>query len=494
MSDCSVLKNKAIRKLIDRCDQTEREDRSRSRRLIGLASKAPSAVACFGALIALLFILTLDARADEGTKTGNRAASAANEYKLGPQDEIRLRVIEWRPSSDEVFEWAPLNANYTIGPTFNLALPLVGQVSVEGLSAGQLGTLLGQKLKARMGLVLPPDVSIEIVKYRPFYVVGHVKTPGGYAYRPGLNVLQAVSLSGGFLRNENASAMRLDRDIAVSQGERELLIGERDTMIARKARIEAEIRGADTIIFPEELKQSPDKLAISRLMIQENLIFNARKKAYETQLTILNELQKYLKKSATSLSAQIEAQNTQLALLKQEQATVDALAQKRLARATRVLGMKRDLAQFEVERLRSQTALSKARQDVSRNEIALVELKNKRQGDLTLELQQADNRLEQITDRMATLEKLLFEAQVTAPMKISEQGKNLGMKSQFKIVRRVEETAVELQASETTALLPGDTLKVELLLPVGGNLMKPNRFNAIPAATLQDTKKHAAFE
>jgi len=494
MINLCKFRNSTIRNSCQRSASVGSKVVSAPRRPTQLAATARRVTACFGFLFTLLFVLNLDARADVASKLGNQSVPAANEYELGPQDEIRVRVLEWRPSSDEIFAWEALNANYTIGPRFNLALPLIGRVSVVGFSTGQLATVIGKKLQTRMGLVLPPDVSVELVKYRPFYVVGAVEAPGEYSYRPGLDVLQAVSISGGLFRNNNVGMIRLERDIAITQGESALLARERDTLIARKARLEAELRGVNQIVFPQELTRRKDNASISEVMLQENLVFGARQKAYETQLRVLNELHKFLKKEIVSLNAQVKARERQTALLREEQRSIDALAAKRLARLSRVLDVKRDLATSEVENLRTQAQLSKTHQDVSRNEIAIVELKNSREGDLRTELQQSNNRLEEIARRAATLRTLLHEAQVIAPMRVAEQAQNAGIRPQYSIVRRADGEAVTLSASETTVLLPGDTLKVKLLLPTGGTSNRSTglRFNPVTSwrqkKELWDTK------
>ena len=75
---------------------------------------------------------------------------------------------------------------------------------------------IADRLKERIGLVESPDVSIEIIQFRPFYVVGHVEHPGEYPYRPGMNVLQALAIAGGDVRIAN---QRLEREVIATTGE-----------------------------------------------------------------------------------------------------------------------------------------------------------------------------------------------------------------------------------------------------------------------------------
>src|SRR5262245_64559726 len=65
-----------------------------------------------------------------------------NEYVLGPQDKIRLKVLEWRASRDEVFEWSALNAEYAIGAGGQLSLPIIGEVQAGGKTPKELATTI----------------------------------------------------------------------------------------------------------------------------------------------------------------------------------------------------------------------------------------------------------------------------------------------------------------------------------------------------------------
>ena len=42
-----------------------------------------------------------------------------------------------------------------------------------------------------------PDVAVEIIAFRPFFILGEVNQPGSYDYVPGMNVLNAIALGGG---------------------------------------------------------------------------------------------------------------------------------------------------------------------------------------------------------------------------------------------------------------------------------------------------------
>jgi polysaccharide export outer membrane protein len=52
-------------------------------------------------------------------------------------------------------------------------------------------------LRARK-LLSEPSVVVEIVRYRPIFVLGEVKSPGPFPYQPHMTMLTAVALAGGF--------------------------------------------------------------------------------------------------------------------------------------------------------------------------------------------------------------------------------------------------------------------------------------------------------
>ena len=47
-------------------------------------------------------------------------------------------------------------------------------------------------------ILLNPSVSVEIIEYRPIFILGEVAKPGQYPYEPGMTVLTAVAIAGGF--------------------------------------------------------------------------------------------------------------------------------------------------------------------------------------------------------------------------------------------------------------------------------------------------------
>lgn len=428
---------------------------------------------------------TLTLRAESGAERSGEiaGAEAGDVYRLGISDKVRIQVFEWRPARDELFTWTALNQVYSIDPTGYLHLPLIGQVKAVGYSASELGIVISHQLANRLNLGAVPDTTVEVTEFRPIFVSGHVEKTGEFPYTPGMTVLQGVSLSGGLYRNGAASGMRLEREFLTVSGEYDRLMQERERLIVRKARIEAELSFADRIAFPADMRKTrlPHKLEFtSSLMAKEQSVFELRNKAYETQVATLTQLQNFLDQEAETLGKRLEAHQTQIELMKAELGGIKHLSDKGLSTQPRLLGLQRNLAQLEGERLRIESERTRIKQEISRVMLSKIEFENKRANDLTVELQQTEARLEQVTQEATVSEQLLLETRAqaaTTPLRFvsstseGESG-NGAPDISYTIVRQVKGSVIEIDANESTKLLPGDTIKVTMTMPktyfVGG--------------------------
>lgn len=108
-------------------------------------------------------------------------------YRLGPGDEVRIITV----GEDT------LTGEFAVDDAGRIAVPMLGTLPAAGLSPEALGTAVGAALQ-RGGLVRAPSVSVEVIRYRPIFVLGEVNKPGEFPYQPGMTLLGAVALAGGF--------------------------------------------------------------------------------------------------------------------------------------------------------------------------------------------------------------------------------------------------------------------------------------------------------
>jgi hypothetical protein len=200
--------------------------------------------------------------------------------------------------------------------------------------------------------------------------------------------------------------------------------------------------------------------ALDRAISQERLVFEMRRESYRTQSTALEQLEVFLVQEAESLQKQLEVHKIEVASVKTELDMVETLFKKGLTAAPRKLALERNMAQVDGERLRLDSSLMRARQEISKTKIAMVDLKAKRDSELSTELQKTQTRLDELKSRMETSSNLLYETEVLAPQALSaEEGRNL--QPVFQIVSKGSGSTVEQIVSQDRIVMPGDTIIVE---------------------------------
>jgi polysaccharide biosynthesis/export protein len=133
-----------------------------------------------------------------GDRVAGRA-DFASEYKLGVGDKLRLTVYG-EPS---------LSGEFALGANGTISVPLIGDVP----SAGKTTSEVVEAIRTRLadGYLRDPRVSGEVVSYRPFYILGEVRSPGTYPYVVGLTALNAIATAQGFTPRANRSLVFIRR-------------------------------------------------------------------------------------------------------------------------------------------------------------------------------------------------------------------------------------------------------------------------------------------
>lgn len=108
-------------------------------------------------------------------------------YRLGPDDQLRVTV----------FNDPRLTGEFRVSDSGALALPLVGTVRAAGLTTAELERGIEREMQ-RKNLFRDPSVAVQVTQYRPIFVLGMVERGGQFPYQPGMNVLTAVAVAGGF--------------------------------------------------------------------------------------------------------------------------------------------------------------------------------------------------------------------------------------------------------------------------------------------------------
>lgn len=126
-------------------------------------------------------------------------AQGLEEYRLGPGDKLGIKV----------FGQDDLSGEFVVDGSGQISVPLVGRVPASGRTLQEFQDELTALLNR--DFIVNPKLAIEVLNYRPFFILGQVEKPGSYPYVNGLDVRQAVALAGGFTRRAKTSTVTVIR-------------------------------------------------------------------------------------------------------------------------------------------------------------------------------------------------------------------------------------------------------------------------------------------
>ncbi len=127
-------------------------------------------------------------------------------YKLGSGDVITVQVL-----GEEDLR----RANIRLSDAATISYPILGEIRLLGKTVSELEVLIRDGLKGRY--LLNPQVTVTINEYRQFYVNGEVQKVGGIPYVPGLTVLKAITMAGGFKERASKEKIFIIRENDSSQ-------------------------------------------------------------------------------------------------------------------------------------------------------------------------------------------------------------------------------------------------------------------------------------
>lgn len=133
-------------------------------------------------------------------------------YVLGVNDRVRVLV----------FGEQSLSGEFLVDSTGRLAMPFIGEIPAAGLTRRALEEAIEKKLSAEE-ILLDPRVSVDLLNFRPYYILGEVTRPGEYPFTSGLNVFNAVATAGGFTNLANQTRVMIKRQGETTETEHSLL-------------------------------------------------------------------------------------------------------------------------------------------------------------------------------------------------------------------------------------------------------------------------------
>lgn len=137
-----------------------------------------------------------------------KAKELLRSFQLDVGDVIAIRV----------YGEPDLKGTFQIYPDCQIQFPLIKDVKVCGRTPGQIRTDIAVRLHKNF-FQSRPSVSVKVQQYnsKKIHVLGQVQKSGRFDYTPGLTLVQAIAMAGGFTNRAAPADTRLIRSLKGTQ-------------------------------------------------------------------------------------------------------------------------------------------------------------------------------------------------------------------------------------------------------------------------------------
>jgi HlyD family secretion protein len=188
-----------------------------------------------------------------------------------------------------------------------------------------------------------------------------------------------------------------------------------DELRARKARLESERDGWDTIVFPAQLVAGASDPDIAAAMDSERKLFNLRKTARNGQKAQLQERVTQLGEEITGLTGQQNSKTKEITLVERELAGVRDLWNKNLIQLGRLTALEREAARLDGERGQLIAAAAQAKGKIAETALQILQIDQDLASEVAKELREVDGKIGEFVERKVTAEDQLKRIDVRSP-------------------------------------------------------------------------------
>jgi HlyD family secretion protein len=188
-----------------------------------------------------------------------------------------------------------------------------------------------------------------------------------------------------------------------------------DGLLARGARLEAEQRGLDKIVFPKALLDRADDPDVKNVMASETKLFEVRTTGRTGQKAQLRERITQLNEEIAGLAAQEKAKDQEIALVEKELVGVSSLYDQHLVQMSRLTTLQRDAARLNGERAQFVAARAQAKGKITETELQIIQVDKDLVSDVSKDLRETNDKIGEFVERKVTAEDQLRRTDIRAP-------------------------------------------------------------------------------
>jgi HlyD family secretion protein len=212
----------------------------------------------------------------------------------------------------------------------------------------------------------------------------------------------------------NAGDILVQLDETVMRANLAIVTKGLDELAARKARLEAERDGAETVTFPPALLAEKGADAIAAVD-SERKLFQLRRSARLGQKAQLQQRIEQLEQEISGIDAQQGAKGKEIDLISHELAGVRELYAKNLVQLTRLTQLEREAARLTGERAQLISSLAQAKGKISEIRLQILQIDQDLSSEVAKELRDTASKIGEFVERKVTAEDQLRRTDIRAP-------------------------------------------------------------------------------
>jgi polysaccharide biosynthesis/export protein ExoF len=380
-----------------------------------------------GDKLKVVFFETIDI---SGTRPGDRAGGDA---------QGALRTF---------YQRMDLSGDYVIEPGGEISIPLLGHFAVEGRAVEAVRSDLAAAFLQVMGR--PADVNVMVSERPPVYMVGAVRNPGAYKYVPGMIVLQAIALAGGHDRGEAGAGTLIE-----SVREMERLHKAADQMrrlLARRVRLEAQRGELPAAPMPVQVAKWAAEPGVQSYLATEKTLLRFEEAKRQQQENEVATRISAARQEIEALERKLQQVDVQKDMRVERLSDLQKLRDRGVVTSNSIVTVRTELSDIESHRedsvvamLQAQGRLAQAREAKAR--LALEEAEGIARAIVAVDQEIADT--QEVIASAGALRRVLQGAQAG------------GLRARtYEILRQSRDGTTTVSATEMSALMPGDVVKV----------------------------------
>ena len=184
---------------------------------------------------------------------------------------------------------------------------------------------------------------------------------------------------------------------------------------ARKARLEAERDGTETITFPDDLIRHANDPDVAPVLRGEQKLFDLRRSARAGQKAQLQERVNQSNEEIVGLSAQKTAKEKEVSLIERELSGVRDLYQKNLVPLTRLSSLERDATRLDGERGQLTAAIAQAKGKIAELKLQMIQIDQDLSSEVAKEMREIEAKIGEFVERKISATDQLKRTDIRSP-------------------------------------------------------------------------------